>query len=157
VDGIRIHGRADRIDQLADGSLAIVDYKTGQPPSVRMVAEGFALQLGLIGLIARGGGFAGVAGEPDVFEYWSLSKAKDGAFGWRDEPLKIGRRRTGLLREEFLDKSEEYLRDAIARWILGAEPFTARLNPDIGGYNDYDQLMRLDEWLGLLGGEEAAQ
>jgi len=40
---------------------------------------------------------------------------------------------------------------------LGAEPFTARLNPDIGGYNDYDQLMRLDEWLGLLGGEEAAQ
>jgi ATP-dependent helicase/nuclease subunit B len=157
VDGIRIHGRADRIDRLADGNLAIVDYKTGQPPSVRMVAEGFALQLGLIGLIARAGGFAEVAGEPDVFEYWSLSKSKDGEFGWRDEPLKIGRRRTGLLREEFLDKSEDYLRDAIARWILGAEPFTARLNPDIGGYNDYDQLMRLDEWLGLLGGEEAAQ
>jgi ATP-dependent helicase/nuclease subunit B len=56
VDGVRIHGRADRIDRLADGTLAMVDYKTGTPPSARMVQEGFALQLGLIGLIAQGGG-----------------------------------------------------------------------------------------------------
>jgi ATP-dependent helicase/nuclease subunit B len=33
VDGIRIHGRADRIDRNADGTLAVVDYKTGSPPS----------------------------------------------------------------------------------------------------------------------------
>ena len=155
VDGIRIHGRADRVDRLPDGTLGIIDYKTGAPPSVRMVAEGFALQLGLLGLIARDGGFAGVAGEPTAFEYWSLSKGKDGQLGHRDEPLKTGKRRTGLLREEFLDKTEDYLREAIARWIVGNEPFTARLNPDIGGYNDYDQLMRLDEWIGALGGEGA--
>ena len=31
---------------------------------------------------------------------------------------------------------------------MGEEPFTARLNPDLPGYNDYDQLMRLDEWQG---------
>jgi ATP-dependent helicase/nuclease subunit B len=30
---------------------------------------------------------------------------------------------------------------------LASEPFTARLNPDLVVYNDYDQLMRLDEWL----------
>ena len=40
------------------------------------------------------------------------------------------------------------LREAIARWLLGSEPFTARLNPDLPGYSDYDQLMRLDEWQG---------
>jgi ATP-dependent helicase/nuclease subunit B len=34
---------------------------------------------------------------------------------------------------------------------LGSEPFTARLNPDLAGYSDYDQLMRLDEWLGRGG------
>jgi ATP-dependent helicase/nuclease subunit B len=65
-----------------------------------------------------------------------------------------GRRKSGLPRDEFLATTEEFLRDAIARWLKGNEPFTARLEPDIAGYNDYDQLMRLDEWIGWLGSEE---
>ncbi len=147
-DGVRIHGRADRIDQLDGGALAIVDYKTGQPPTGAMVEAGFALQLGLIGLIARNGGFRGVAGEAEKFEYWSLGKSdkSETGFGYSKEPVKEGRKKTGLLREEFLAKTEEFLADAISRWIKGDEAFTARLNPDIGGYNDFDQLMRLDEW-----------
>ena len=28
--GVIVHGRADRIDRLADGGLAIIDYKTGR-------------------------------------------------------------------------------------------------------------------------------
>lgn len=145
VDGVRIHGRADRIDRHGDDRLAIVDYKTGMPPSGTMVENGFALQLGLIGLIAQAGGFEGVAGTPDRFEYWSLSKKKD-AFGYCEEPVLEGRRKSGIPRDEFLERTEDFLRDAIAKWIRGDEPFTARLNPDLGGYNDYDQLMRLDEW-----------
>lgn len=148
VDGIRIHGRADRIDRLPDGTLAVVDYKTGMPPSGTMVAEGFALQLGLIGLIARGGGMDGVAGEPTAFEYWSLGRNKERGFGYMKSPVKETARQTGIPREEFLDRTEDYLHEAIARWLLGSEPFTARLNPDLPGYSDYDQLMRLDEWQG---------
>ena len=145
--GVRVHGRADRIDRRADGALAVVDYKTGAAPSGRMVEQGFALQLGVLALIARDGGFAGIAGEPDTFEYWSLSKTRDGdGFGHRSEPVKEGRKLSGLPRGEFLDRIEDYLREAVALWIKGDAPFTARLNPDIGGYNDYDQLMRLDEW-----------
>lgn len=146
-DGIRVHGRADRIDQLADGSLAVVDYKTGKPPSARMVEEGYALQLGLIGLIAQDGGFEGVAGEPERFEYWSLSKRLRGQdFGYAEEPIREGSKKRGVPRDEFLDITAGFLRDAIDRWIKGTEPFTARLNPDYPGYADYDQLMRLDEW-----------
>lgn len=151
-DGVRVHGRADRIDRLQDGSLAIVDYKTGGPPSNANVEEGFALQLGVLGLIARDSGFCGedgvmLSGEPSRFEYWSMAKNKDkGSFGYCQEPFREGRRKRGPLREEFLCKTEEFLRDAIDRWIKGTDPFTARPNPDIGGYNDYDQLMRLDEW-----------
>ncbi len=146
--GVKVFGRADRIDQLADGSLAIVDYKTGGPPTAASVEKGFALQLGTLGLIAADGGFAGVAGEPQRFEYWSLGKNKDSetGFGYAFEPIKEGRRTTGLPREEFLSESARFLTDAIERWIKGDEAFTARLNPDIGGFNDYDQLMRLDEW-----------
>ena len=148
--GVRVHGRADRIDQLADGSLAIVDYKTGGPPTPASVEKGFALQLGTLGLIAADGGFPGVAGDPEWFEYWSLAKSKvkdhPTGFGYRIEPVKEGKKKTGLPREEFLSQTEFFLSDAIKRWIIGDEAFTARLNPDIGGYNDFDQLMRLDEW-----------
>ncbi|WP_408587660.1 double-strand break repair protein AddB [Novosphingobium sp.] len=157
VDGVRIHGRADRIDRLPDGTLAVIDYKTGMPPSGRMVEQGFALQLGVLGLIARDGGFDGVAGMPNAFEYWSLARNKQRGFGYREEPIKEGRKQSGLLREDVLPETERYLKEAIARWILGDEPFTARLNPDLPAYSDYDQLMRLDEWQGrdLKGGDAA--
>jgi len=44
--------QADRIDTLADGTIAIGDYKTGAPPSKSEVAAGFAPQLPLEGVIA---------------------------------------------------------------------------------------------------------
>ena len=154
VDSIRIHGRADRIDKLADGTLAVVDYKTGTPPSGKMVAQGYALQLGLIGLIAREGGMQDVAGEPSRFEYWSLGRNKDKGFGYLKSPIKETARQTGLELEEFLPETERFLREAIARWLLGSEPFTARLNPDLPSYTDYDQLMRLDEWQGREGEDQ---
>lgn len=150
VDGIKVHGRADRIDRLPDGTLGIVDYKTGSPPSTSAVQAGFALQLGVLGLIARGGGFQGIEGEPAAFEYWSLARSKDKAnphgFGYVQTPLKVGKKRTGVDPEEFLPMTENYLREAIGDFITGDEPFTARLVPDFPGYADYDQLMRLDEW-----------
>ena len=156
--GVRIHGRADRIDAIEGGELAVVDYKTGMPPSRAMVKQGFSLQLGLIGMIARGGGFQGVSGEPVEFEYWSLGKdvkrRDENGFGYVSSPFRT-ERADGVVKEEFLDVTAGYLADAIDRWIIGSDPFTARLNPDIGGYNDYDQLMRLEEWLPHMTAEEA--
>jgi ATP-dependent helicase/nuclease subunit B len=123
-----------------------------------MVQQGFALQLGLIGMIAEHGGFADVAGEAERFEYWSLSRdpkrREENGFGYREEPILEGSRKTGIARDEFIPITAGYLVDAIDRWILGSDPFTARLNPDIGGYNDYDQLMRLDEWLAHMTQDE---
>jgi len=152
--GVRIHGRADRIDRCADGSLAVVDYKTGQPPSARRVEEGFALQLGLIGLMATHGAFAEIVGEAERFEYWSLAKEPGKqSFGYWTEPVREGRKKSGILRDMFLGETARYLDDAVDKWILGDAPFTARLNPDLAGYADYDQLMRLDEWIAQLGNE----
>lgn len=152
IDGVTIIGKADRIDRLADGTLAIVDFKTGKPPSAAQVEAGFALQLGLLGLIAERGGFAGISGDPRSFEYWSLAKPSRGGeeagFGYVDSPILQGRKRSGVALDDFLPHSLAMLRDALGRWINGREPFTAKLNPDYAGYTDYDQLMRLDEWYG---------
>jgi ATP-dependent helicase/nuclease subunit B len=139
--GILVHGRADRIDRLADGGLAIVDYKTGKPPAKKAIEAGFALQLGLLGLIGRAGGFEGVSGEPEVFEYWSLIRDR-GGFG------KCVRADKDMGEGEFLDRSYRSFADAAAKWLSGDEPFTAKLNPAYAPYGDYDQLMRLEEWYG---------
>jgi ATP-dependent helicase/nuclease subunit B len=49
--------RPDRIDRLADGRLAIFDYKTGSPPTKKQ-QEYFSQQLALTAAMAREGGFA---------------------------------------------------------------------------------------------------
>jgi len=154
VDGVKVRGRADRIDRMSDGTLAIVDYKTGGPPSAGQVEAGYALQMGLLGLIARDGGFSAgeqvVTGDASLFEYWSLAK-KNGEFAYRDEPVKKGRKRSGLTPEEFLPRHEQFLKEAIGKYLFGDAPFTAKENPDYPGYSDYDQLMRLEEWIVRLG------
>ena len=139
--GVTVHGRADRIDRLAGGGLAIIDYKTGQPPTQKAVTEGFALQLGLLGLIGRAGGFGDVAGDPEAFEYWSLARYR-GQFGrlmCPDKDMGPG---------EFLEHAYRNFAKAAADWLTGDAPFTAKLNPGYAPYGDYDQLMRLEEWYG---------
>jgi ATP-dependent helicase/nuclease subunit B len=139
--GVTVHGRVDRIDRLADGSLAIIDYKTGAPPTQKAVDAGFALQLGLLGLIGRAGGFEGVSGDPEAFEYWSLARYR-GKFGrlmCPDKDMQPG---------EFLEHAYANFADAVQKWLTGSEPFTAKLNPAFAPYGDYDQLMRLEEWYG---------
>jgi len=148
LGGVTIKGRADRIDRGADGKLIVVDYKTGAPPKAKQVENGFALQLGTLALMAAAHGFEGVAGTPNGFEYWSFGKSDESetGFGYRSEPVLEPPKRSGIPRDQFLSKTEEFLREAIEKWIVGSDPFTARLNPDLPGYNEYDQLMRLDEW-----------
>jgi ATP-dependent helicase/nuclease subunit B len=141
IAGVTVHGRADRLDRLADGGIAIIDYKTGAPPTQKAVDAGFALQLGLLGLIGRAGGFRDVRGEPETFEYWSLTRHK-GSFGRLMRPDE----KTGS--EEFLAHAHSHFADAAAKWLVGREPFTAKLNPAYAPYGDYDQLMRLEEWYG---------
>jgi len=139
--GVTVHGRVDRIDRFPDGSIAIIDYKTGQPPSQKSVSEGFALQLGLLGLIGRAGGFEGASGDPAAFEYWSLARYR-GKFGRLMRPDK------DMQPGEFLDHAYRNFKAAAEKWLTGSEPFTAKLNPAYAPYGDYDQLMRLEEWYG---------
>jgi ATP-dependent helicase/nuclease subunit B len=141
VAGVTLYGRVDRIDRLPDGRLAVVDYKTGQAPAKKAVAEGFALQLGLLSLIARDGGFGEVKGKAGAHEYWSLAK-KNGKIGYRQSPDK----EEGP--EAFVARAYAQFAEAAAKWLLGDEPFHAKLNPAYAPYDEYDQLMRLEEWYG---------
>ena len=147
IAGVTLRGKADRIDRLADGSLAIVDYKTGKPPSARAVAAGYSLQLGLIGAIAERGGFAGLEGKAAAFEYWSLGKGRDG-FGYVASPVDPDGKRDRVRTDEFVAVAVDHFTEAAGAWLTGGAPFTAKLHPEYAPYAEYDQLMRLDEWYG---------
>ncbi len=56
-----LRARADRIERRVDGTYAILDYKTGQPPTTPQVQSGLAPQLTLEAAILRAGGFENVA------------------------------------------------------------------------------------------------
>ena len=141
LDGVELYGKADRIDRLAGGGLAIVDYKTGKPPAQKAVDAGFALQLGLLGLIAEAGGFKDISGKPCVHEYWSLSKYGD-QFGKCVRPD----RKTGA--DEFLEHARLNFAALARDYLTGDKEFEAKLHPAYAPYGDYDQLMRLEEWYG---------
>jgi ATP-dependent helicase/nuclease subunit B len=142
--GIMLGGKVDRIDRAADGSLVILDYKTGTPPGPKAVAEGYSMQLGLLGLIAERGGFKDVEGLPACFEYWSLAR-KAGRLGYVASPVGG---RNGIDAAEFTTMAARHFIAAASHWLTGDAPFTAKLNPAYAPYAEFDQLMRLDEWYG---------
>ncbi len=145
--GVDLSGRFDRIDRTVDGGLVVVDYKTGQPPSTAAVRAGFSLQLGLLGMIAEEGKFAGVAGKAAGFEYWSLARNRSGGFGYVDSPCDP-RKKDPIPADEFVAEARTNFIEAAAAWLTGGEPFTAKLKPEYAPFGDYDQLMRRDEWYG---------
>jgi ATP-dependent helicase/nuclease subunit B len=152
IAGVKLVGKFDRIDLMVDGGLAIVDYKTGQPPKKKAVGAGYSLQLGLLGLIAEQGGFPGIEGAAACFEYWSLARAPSGErAGQRGYVASPIGGRNGLDAEEFTALAAAHFIAAAESWLTGAEPFTAKLHPEYAPYGDYDQLMRLDEWYGREG------
>ena len=68
--------RADRIERRADGRLAILDYKTGQPPKPEDVRQGHAPQLTLEAAMAVAGGFGDdLADEVAELAYWCMTGA----------------------------------------------------------------------------------
>ncbi|MEO6432809.1 MAG: double-strand break repair protein AddB [Sphingomicrobium sp.] len=139
IAGVTLNGKADRVDSLGDRGVAIIDYKTGQAPSKPVIAAGYALQLGLLGLIARQGGFGLACSRPKSFEYWSLAKDK-GQFGYRrDAGAESGQ-------ADFLDWTQALFERAAGDWLTGTRGFKAKLNPGRSIHGNYDQLMRLDEW-----------
>jgi len=149
LDGIRLSGKADRIDRLADGSLAIVDYKTGAAPSGSAAFDGLDNQLGLLGLLAEMGKVDGVAAGPiNALEYWSLkadrAKGSDGSIA----PTH-GSRRKLKTAEDAVARAYDAFAELTAAYLLGDGVFAPGDNAK--RFTDYDQMMRRDEWFGRGG------
>jgi ATP-dependent helicase/nuclease subunit B len=139
--------RADRIERRADGSYAILDYKTGQVPTEKQVRAGVSPQLTLEAGILRRGGFADLPPGPVAeLVYVSLRGGliaglacpidfKDGDANAHAERALA---RLAELARRFESEEQPYLPLVLSMWKTR--------------YGTYDHLARVKEW--SVGGEE---
>jgi ATP-dependent helicase/nuclease subunit B len=141
--------RADRIDRFTDGKLAIIDYKTGSPPSMDEVLA-LSPQLPLEAIVARAGGFEGVAaGEPSELAYYCLSGRGEGG---RVEDRSFRRARAGnpeVSLPELLTTTEQRLQSLVAAFAAPDAVYVSRKIPKRGRVyvGEYDHLARVAEWV----------
>jgi ATP-dependent helicase/nuclease subunit B len=131
---------ADRIDRLSDGSLAIVDYKTGLLPPRSEVAQGISPQLPLEAAMAEAGGFEGVpAGAVGELAFWRITGGR--------EPGEVCEIALGGEARQLAAEALEGLAQLIATFDDPATAYEPVPWPERAPrFSDYRHLARIDEW-----------
>jgi ATP-dependent helicase/nuclease subunit B len=133
--------KADRLELLAGGAVAVVDYKTGGVPTANQVKSGLSPQLTLEAAIALGGGFAGVdARTIDEVVYVAL---KGGAVAGEVKRIDFD--------DATADQEAAVARAGLARFLAAfdtqEQAYLSKprvLLERVAG--DYDHLARVKEW-----------
>jgi ATP-dependent helicase/nuclease subunit B len=149
-----LRARADRIEFRPDGTACIVDYKTGTPPTAKMIFSGFSPQLTLEAAMLMHGAFAGlpsVKTTPDLL----YVHASGGRKPFVPAPVKPPRGEERSV-ETIVAEHAARLRGLVARFMTGEAAYTARPYPQYASqYGAYDHLARVLEW--SLAGEESGE
>lgn len=138
-----LSANADRIERNAFNGVSIVDFKTGSPATDKMIATGLDQQMPLQALIAREGGYEGVAAsEVTSLDYVAFKAKPDGRTvgGSKALPDTPG---------EMADKALEGLFKLIAAYrVEGAEFLSAPRVQFVKYDNGFNRLARRAEWAG---------
>jgi ATP-dependent helicase/nuclease subunit B len=140
-----LSGRADRIERRADGTLAILDYKTGAVPTTGQVEQGLAPQLPLEAAMAAAGVFGPeLAGRTAELTYWHLSGGLDPGKETRlfqHDPARTAQE---------AETAERALAALIAAFDDPDRAYLSRPHPGAAPrFSDYAQLARVAEWAAL--------
>ncbi len=145
-----LRGRADRIDTMRDGTLTVIDYKTGGTPTNPQVLSGIEPQLTLQAAMAAAGQFKGVVGRT----VGEIGYAKVGrepgysAIQFKDVDASVGR--SAL-------KDIDNLKTMLNRLREGTKDYpylSHRMLHYVSDKGDYDHLARTREWMADETGDE---
>jgi len=134
----KLTAKADRIDRLAGGAgLAIIDYKSGQPPTGPEVKDGKAPQLPLEALIAEAGGFDGLAASQVAsLVYWHMSER----VLRKDVTAKN-------VAQDLIEEAQAGLQALIDIFDNPQTPYLCRPRLEWAPkYSDYEHFSRIKEW-----------
>jgi len=153
VDGeaFTLSGALDRIDELADNTVSILDFKTGTPPSAKQVKSGLNSQLALEVTLLQKGAFDFIK----PFSHQSVS-----ALGWvklngRSQRAEFQSALKNAGKGEHQDTpddlgklAEEQLIGLIRQYRNPKQGYMSRPRPDFKFRyeGDYDHLARVKEW-----------
>jgi ATP-dependent helicase/nuclease subunit B len=143
-DGVVLSGVADRIE-IGAGFAAILDFKTGQPPSDKQVETGLSPQLTLEAAMLKRGVFKDTpAARATELIYWR--------FGGADPtPRAVKLESTA---EEAGEEALANLRALLKRYAAPEQAFLSKPRVlRVRIYDDYDQLARRQEWADAEGEE----
>jgi len=139
---------ADRIERRVGSGLAILDFKTGGPPSDKEIGAGLSQQMPLQALIAAEGGFPDVPARPvDELTYVAVKA--------RPDIRNIG---TGRDLKASPTELAEAARDGLARLLAAygnpGRPYLSAPRAQFVKYEgDYGRLARRAEWTSEIGNE----
>jgi len=139
-----LRGRADRIERLFDGGIAILDYKTGTPPAKKDVEEGRAPQLPLEGAMVAAGAFGeAVTGTATDLTYWHISG------GFHPGEARALFRGNAAQISDIIKQAEAALRDLVAAFDREESAYLSQPHPGAAPrFSDYAQIARIAEWAG---------
>ena len=139
---VDLSGVADRIE-IGPGHVAILDFKTGAPATVRQVETGLAPQLPLEAAMLAEGAFADVPpARATELTYWRFGNADP-----TPKPLDLDAMGEAA-------KALEALKSLLARYAQPEQPFLSKPRVLlIKPYDEYDHLARRKEWADAEGDE----
>lgn len=147
LDGLKgrfeVYGVADRIDQGPAG-WAILDYKTGKPPSQKQAEAGLEPQMPLEAAILAAGGYDDAASQPPV--ELAFVRVSGGRVAGEFAPLKDAAALAAGAADGLKRRVDAYDRETTGY------PSQSRVMR-VGDVGDYDRLARRKEWASPAGGE----
>jgi ATP-dependent helicase/nuclease subunit B len=145
----RLSGRADRIETRSDGRFAILDYKTGSPPSGKQVRIGLSPQLTLTAAILRAGGFERIDSGASVSELTYVRLSGNNPPG-EERILELTRDKRSeppIPPDQAADEARQKLQNLILAFEDEQQPYRSLvLSMWSTRYGTYDDLARIKEW-----------
>ncbi|WP_084420877.1 double-strand break repair protein AddB [Henriciella litoralis] len=151
-----LSANADRVERHQDGSLAILDFKSGLPPGEGEVRTGLNPQMPLSAIIALEDGFKTEKGHTlKTDKVSALTYVRFGSkFDVRNIGDASGRDYEAMALEDIIEDTRVGVSKLIARFADPTHPYLSMPRPKRAKYgSDYERLARRDEWIGESGDE----
>lgn len=129
-----IEARADRLEKNIDGSLSVIDYKTGSTPGEKAVIQGYAPQLPIEALIAQNDGFPNIkANQINTMSYWKIG----------EKVIELNKEKS----KQSIENAFSKIKNLIEDFDNEDTPYYSHPTPVRGSANkDYEHLSRYLEW-----------